>query len=352
MASFREGKVVEVLQTSPVIRVRVESDGAELEAVGYEGMIHVPEVGHRVVVNTTGIDLELGTGGVAFLLWNLDGPDRIEPGPGHIVKMRYTPWQMNVMSVEAPESPHHEIFERARSLDGMPVIVCGLHSQFPAIAAGVKERNRDARVVLLVTDAGALPVRMSKLVAASADRLIESTISIGHSFGGDLEAVNIFSGLIAAKHVAHADVAIVAPGPGIVGTSTPFGFSTIDQGQSLNAAGALNGRPLLTLRISSKDRRPRHKDVDAHSLAVLSVATQVRTTVVVPELPEPNAHRIEFDLHSAGIQHRHEIRVESGREGVDHLIDLGIEPSSMGRSIREDETPFLAAAAAGRAAVT
>jgi hypothetical protein len=109
---------------------------------------------------------------------------------------------------------------------------------------------------------------------------------------------------------------------------------------------------LLALRISSKDRRPRHEGVDAHSLAALSLATHVRATVVVPQLPEPDAHRVEFDLKSAGIDERHEIRVESGKEGVAYLIDLGIEPSSMGRSIREDEAPFLAAAAAGRAAVT
>ncbi|HET7483700.1 MAG TPA: DUF3866 family protein [Actinomycetota bacterium] len=352
MASFREGKVVEVLQTTPVIRVRVESDGYELDAVGYVGMIDVPEVGHRVIVNATGIDLELGTGGVGFLLWDLDGAGRIEPGPGHIVKMRYTPWQTNVMSVEAPESEYHELFTEPRGLEGMPVVVCGLHSQFPAIAAGIKERDPGARVVLLVTDAGALPVRMSKLIGASTGRVIESTISVGNSFGGDLEAVNVFNGLIAARHVAQADVAIVAPGPGIVGTSTAFGFSTIDQGQSLDAAGALNGRPFLALRISSKDPRPRHEGVDAHSLTVLSVATHARTTVVVPELPEPDAQRVEFDLKGAGIDDRHDIRLESGREGVDYLVDLGIEPSSMGRSIREDEVPFLAAAAAGRAAVT
>ena len=53
--------------------------------------------------------------------------------------------------------------------------------------------------------------------------------------------MNLYSALLAARHVLGADVTIVAIGPGIPGTATPFGHSGIAQGQALNAAHSLGG---------------------------------------------------------------------------------------------------------------
>ena len=46
------------------------------------------------------------------------------------------------------------------------------------------------------------------------------TITVGHAFGGDLETVTLHTGLLAARHVLGAQVAVVAQGPGNLGTGS------------------------------------------------------------------------------------------------------------------------------------
>ena len=102
MAVFREGVVRRVVERLPdLVRIEVElSSGDVCEADAFPSMLGPLEDGHRVVVNTTGIELGLGTGGRGFVLWDLDAPAPGVAGPGHIVKMRYTPWQTNVLAAE------------------------------------------------------------------------------------------------------------------------------------------------------------------------------------------------------------------------------------------------------------
>src|SRR3712207_414001 len=113
MARFRTGRVVQIHeQVDDIVRATVETGSGEaVEAVGFPGMLGPLALEDRVVVNTVGIDLELGTGGTAFILWNLARDEPVEQPEGHIVKLRYSPWQMNVLSAEAPESDHHGALE-------------------------------------------------------------------------------------------------------------------------------------------------------------------------------------------------------------------------------------------------
>ena len=318
MAAFREGTVVEVLERSErVIRAEVDVAGERIQAVGFPFMLGPIEPGDRVVVNTTGIELELGTGGDGFLLWNLDGPGSIEPGQGHIMKMRYTPWQTEVPAVEAPESPHHAAIETLTSIDGMPVVACGLHSQIAGVAAGIRERHPHAVIAYVMTDAGALPLAWSTLVRTlQQEGLLDVTCTIGHAFGGELEAVNVFSGLVATREIAHADVAIVAMGPGLAGTGTALGFSGIEQGQVLDAATALNGRPIAGLRVSFVDGRARHSGISHHTLTALTVATHSRVTVALPDLPAKLSEKLWAQLNQHGISERHAIVSAEGRPGL------------------------------------
>ncbi len=72
----------------------------------------------------------------------------------------------------------------------------------------------------LMSDGAALPIFFSQTVPVLKDMgLITRTITFGHAFGGDLEAVNIYSALLAAKHVVGADFALVTMGGpgGVVG---------------------------------------------------------------------------------------------------------------------------------------
>jgi hypothetical protein len=349
MAAFREGRVVTVLERSDrIVRAEIEIGTDRVDAVGFPSMLGTLEPGDRVIANTTGLELHLGTGGVAFVLWNLDGPRSLEAGPGHIMKMRYTPWQTEVAAVEPPESIHHGDLAAATSVDGMPVVACGLHSQIAGAAAGIRERRPGAVIGYVMTDGGALPLAWSHLVRSlQQEGLIDFTCTVGHAFGGDLEAINIFSGIAAARIVGGADIAIVAMGPGLTGTATTLGFSGIEQGQVLDAANALNGRPVACLRVSFSDTRPRHRGISHHSVTALTIAAQTRATVAVPDLPAELSETLWGQLRSHGICDRHVIATAEGRPGMRLLEEKDVDADSMGRTMADAPEGVLAAAAAG-----
>ncbi|MFN2389182.1 MAG: DUF3866 family protein [Actinomycetota bacterium] len=353
MPVFREGKVVRVAEEqADLLAVRVALHSGEIDAVGFAHMLGPIGPGDRVVVNTTGIELGLGTGGVGFILWNLDaGPPTPEEGPGHIVKLRYTPWQMGVLAVEEAASEHHHALVDAESVGGMPVVACGLHSQVAGVVAGIKAAGADLSVGYVMTDGAALPLRWSRLVRGLVEaRLVDVTATSGHAFGGDLETVNVFSALVALHEVARVDVAVVAMGPGIVGTGTRLGFTGMEQGQVLDAAAAVGGRPVACVRLSFADERPRHEGISHHSLTALRIAARERATVVMPKLDPARRDVTLRQLDDAGVCSRHEVVFADGRPGIELLRARGLRPTSMGRSIDDAPEPFLAAAAAGRVA--
>lgn len=352
MAALREAKVIEVTATAAdLVTARVDLEGRETEAAGFPAMLGSLSAGDRVIVNATGVDLDLGTGGVVFILWNLDGPGRVEPGDGHIIKMRYTPWQTEVLVAEAPESPHHEALRDATSLDGMPVVACGLHSQIAGVVAGIKATAPEARVGYLMTDGAALPLAWSRLVHQLRDAsLLDATATAGHAFGGDIESVNVFSGLVALREARGCDAVVVAMGPGVVGTGTALGFTAIEQGQVLDAAAALGGSAVACLRIDFADQRPRHHGVSHHTLTALMLAAHTRATVAVPRLDADKAAAVRGRLDAAGIEALHELAEADGRPALDLLADRGIHPTTMGRGVEDAPEAFLAAGAAGAVA--
>ena len=352
MAAFRRAKVVEVIERSAgICRARLALDDREIIAAGFPSMLGDLLAGDAVIVNTTAIDLDLGTGGEGFILWNLDGTGPPGPGEGHIVKLRYTPWQTEVLAAEAPESPDHEVLREADSIAGVPVVACGLHSQIAGVAAGIKAVRPEARVGYLMTDGAALPIAWSKLVATLAQSgLIDTTCTAGHAFGGDIEAVNIFSGMAGLVHARAADVVVAAMGPGVVGTGTALGFTALEQGQLLDAATALGGRSVACLRISFADPRPRHTGVSHHTITALTIAAREPALLVLPELPNEGHTDLRRELEGAGLDKRHEIKVADGTPGLELLSSRGVAVTSMGRSIEEVPELFLAAAAAGRVA--
>src|SRR5699024_8417480 len=119
------------------------------------------------------------------------------------------------------------------------------------LALILQHKLENLRLVYLMSDGAALPLGFSKIVGELKKRkLLESTITFGHAFGGDFEAVNIYSALLAAKHVAKADLAIVLMGPGVVGTNTTWGTTALEQGIYLNAVRQLKGTPVAIPRLS------------------------------------------------------------------------------------------------------
>jgi len=346
--SFRSGTVTRLLEERKGLQ-RVEVDLGE----GPERAYVLPQltgnvgVGDRVVVNTTAVELGLGTGGWHVVHWNLARDAWSERGPGHIIKSRYTSLQADVGSSEE----HLEELAEVESIDGMPVVAAALHSQVPAVAVAIKERTPDARVAYVMTDGAGLPLALSDLVADLRSLgLLDATVTCGHAFGGDFEAVSIFSALAVARHVANADVAIVAMGPGIVGTNTRLGFSGMEVGGILDAAVALSGVPIAAVRVSFADPRPRHQGLSHHSATALRLACRERVLVPVPLVGGVEEERLRADLASAGIDRLHDL-IDVEPPDVLRLFDQhGLRIVSMGRSAADDPVLFQAAAAAGTVA--
>jgi hypothetical protein len=313
-----------------------------------------------VLLNTTALDQGLGTGGYALVVAI---PDRLPPDPelaGHVVKARYTPLQATVASADEQGSPHHDLLRDADSIDGMPVVVADLHSALPAVLAGLFfhfptttpspapfPTSAQPRVAYVMQDGGALPSWFSRTVAGLRTAgWLTGTVTTGQSFGGDLEAVTVHTGLLAARHVLNADVAIITQGPGNLGTGTRWGYSGVAAGEAVNAVATLAGRPVASLRISFADRRERHQGVSHHSLTAYGAVALARADVVIPELPGEEGTRVAAEAAMLGERHRLiAVPVDGLREAL-RACPVGL--STMGRSLDEDLPYFLSCAAAGR----
>jgi hypothetical protein len=332
----------------------VDAEPGSSTAIAYPDLVGGVEPGDDVLLNTTGVDLGLGTGGMHVVVAVLGRDPAIEPGedptvahPGRIMKLRYTPHQVPVLSVEEPASPHRAGMEEADTLDGMPVVWVSLHSMVALAAAGAVAAG--ARVAYVMTDGAALPGALSRLASRlRSDGLLASVITVGQAFGGDLEAVSVFSGLLAARHAVGADVAVVADGPGNVGTGTRWGSSAVASAAALNAVASLGGRPVAGLRVSFADPRPRHRGVSHHSLTALSRVVLASAQVAVPVI-EDEARRAEVwtALTEARLEERHQLIEVTGAPALDLLGQTGIEVESMGRRPADDPELFLAGGAAG-----
>src|ERR1700746_3866738 len=232
MITWRNGTVSGTRREWPgAVELDVSVDGASAEgeqvrALAYPALTGRPRPGDRVLVNTTALDLGLGTGGYALVVAL---PDRLPPDPelaGHLIKARYSPLQACVLGADEQGSPHHDVLRDADDIGGMPVVVADLHSALAAVLAGVfdegeraggagGEHSRRPRVVYVMQDGGALPAWFSRTCAALSEAgWLAATVTTGQAFGGDLETVTLHTGLLAARHGLAADIAGVAQGPG------------------------------------------------------------------------------------------------------------------------------------------
>ncbi|MEV6597527.1 DUF3866 family protein [Actinoplanes sp. NPDC051346] len=352
MVRWRSGLVSSVRREwRGAVELEVDTDDGPLKALAYPELTGAPRPGDRVLLNVGALVMGLGTGGYALVVAL---PDRLPPDPvtdgttrdaGHLVKARYTPLQPILLGVDEDASPHREAMA-ADGVDGMPVVTADLHSALPAILAGIHADRPDARVAYVMTDGGALPAWFSRTLAGLRDHLA-GTVTTGQAFGGDLEASTVHTGLLAARHVLHADVTIVAQGPGNLGTGSPWGFSGVALGEAVNAVVALGGRPVGSLRVSDADRRPRHRGVSHHSLTAYGKVALVPADLPVPaDLGVDLAREVAEALAPLATLHR---IVEVATDGLDAALQASpVTLSTMGRGLTEDHAYFVAAAAAGR----
>ncbi len=299
MAVFESGVVAEVLSERPGIqRVRVEmDDGTMARAYVISQLTADVAVGDQVLCNTTAVGLGLGTGGWHVVSTNLTRGAYATPGGGHIMKLRYTPMQLDTGAAE------EHLGSLPDRIEDAVVVACTVHSQVPAVIAGIRSRRPETRIAYVMTDGASLPLAFSGLVGDMVERgwLRAGTLTAGHAFGGDREAVGVPSALALARHDADAEVAV------------------------------------LCARASSGDARPRHQGLSHHAATILDL---VRSRVSVP-IPPGLAAAV------APWHDRHDCVVIPDVSGAELLESEGMHVTTMGRTPRQDELFFDAAAAAG-----
>lgn len=346
------------------LQVRMR-DGSLAQAILYTSLLGEAQIGERVLLNTTAVRLQLGTGGVHFVAAFADRKPQSAPSApdhvGHIMKLRYTPLQHAVLAVEEPDSPYHPSFRTHQDLGGMPVLIGELHSMLPIAATwsrsrtGPEGRRRLPRTVYIMSDGGALPISFSEHVRQlTRAGWLEGSITYGHAYGGDSEAINKFTALIAAKVRYRAELAIVTTGPGIVGTGTLMGHSAMEIGEIVNAINKLAGKPIVLPRISFHDGRTRHDGISHHLLSALRYATATPAILPLPLLPE-RRHGEKLESQAAQIpgMHRIEWRTPPDPEHIQSIMnEYPLPIRTMGRSVREDPCFFQAVCTAVDAAMS
>ena len=261
--------VVQAIRSERAGLQRVDLDSGR-RAYVLTQLIGAVAEGDRVVVNTTAVDLGLGTGGWDVVHWNLSREAWSAPGGGHVLKLRYTSLQVDTgVAVEGDAD-----------LGGKPVVACDLHSQLAPVALAFAEAAPGRRLSYVMTDSAALPLALSDLVAdLVAQGVLGETITCGQAFGGQREAVNLHSALV----LAEGDAIVVAPGPGVVGTGSPLGFGGVEVAGVLDAASKLGGRPIVAVRYSEADVRERHRGQSHHTTTALELASHPAIAPVPPE---------------------------------------------------------------------
>ncbi|WP_119068057.1 DUF3866 family protein [Rubrobacter indicoceani] len=302
-------------------------------------------VGQEVLVNTLGVEMGLGTGGVVFVVPEADAEVGPIPNNDHFVKLPYTPLQF---PAQLPKGVHGTSNASARGdlpeadlpLRGVPVVVLGLHSHLAVACSAAASRRR--RVSFVWQEGGALGVGFSGSVRElRSSGLLGPVVSVGACFGGDLEAPNIYSGLEVAASAG--DIVLVGIGPGIVGTNSRYGHGGMSAAGALNAACALGARPVLAPRLSAAEPRERHRGISHHTLTALE-ATLAGCRVAVPE----SGCELPADFRGSG---RHEFVPSKGSAaGLEGRFGLTFR--SMGRGYMEDPVFFDAAAAAVEVALS
>ena len=310
-------------------------------AINYIKINQRVKVNDELLLNTSAVELNLGTGGADFVIANLNNLESALSQGGHIMKLRYTPLQVKTFAAEEQESIHHEKINNFKSLDNLPIVVGTLHSMLSPFAATLKRNNEDLNIVYIMTDGAALPIYLSKNVKElKRKKLIDFTITIGNAFGGDYECINIYTALILAKEVLKADVVFVSMGPGIVGSGTKYGFTGIEAGSILDAAAKLGGKAISIPRISFADKRDRHRGISHHSITILNEIVNSRVTIPINIQDEKRKDFVKNQLNTNSLCNKHEVVYIKEDDTKANLDFYDLKVKSMGRGFEEDEEFF------------
>jgi hypothetical protein len=351
MFSVATGYVLRIIKDSPELQellIQVTGHSEPERAYNYPGLYHQLVTGEKVMLNTAAVKLGLGTGGRHFVIPEYAVNDSVG-FPGHIMKLRYTPWQFPVLAAEEEASPYHNQLAECSSLDGTPVVIAPLHSMLPGIILGFYSISKTKpRVAYIMTDGAALPIALSELVRElKRKKLLDLTVTSGHAFGGDLEAVSIPSALLAAKQAIKPDLVIVALGPGVVGTGTTFGFSGIEQSWVIDLVSKLQGIAIAVPRISGADLRERHLGISHHSLTILKLANHPALLGLSRLIPKQLVDNIIVKLRTERLLEEHQWFWLDDPSAEQLFKEYEIQIKTMGRGIQADPWFFQSTVSAG-----
>jgi hypothetical protein len=328
MLVLREGVVTEVGPPAAEQQLLVDVPGRGPRAATADtALLGQCEVGDSVIVNTQAADLSLGSGGFDVVHVNLTrglGGDGISGA--HVMKLNYSSLQHAVLPVEdgSDELP-----------TSRPVGVCFLHGQLAPFAWAVAQGRKGTRLGYVQGGGGALPGGHSKTVIELREQgLLAGTITAGASYGGEAEAITLAGGIAHGIGELGWDAAVVAPGPGIIGSGSRLGHGGMAALEAAHTALALGCQVVVAPRMSSGDARDRHQGCSHHTQTVLDLLLAPVSVAAPPggaaEITRGCGHTIvELDVELAAYG-------ESGLPGT-----------TMGRSIEDDPLFFGAALAGG-----
>lgn len=342
MISKKIGFVEEILKENLEIEeIVVSINMKKYKAYNYHKLTGHVSVGDKVLLNTTAVDLNLGTGGYHFVVSNFNNMESDLTGEGHIMKLRYTPMQLKVNAVEEQDSIYHDKINNFETLDDLRVVVGELHSMLVPFACSYKKENPDKKLVYIMTDGAALPVYLSQAVSDLKDKnVISETITIGNAFGGDYECINIYTALITAKEILKADCVFVSMGPGIAGTGTKYGYTGVEQGPILDAVYKLGGTPIVIPRVSFSDKRERHIGLSHHTITLLRDVVNVPVNIVFNILDEEKENIIKAQIKENKIIENHRIFYLKNEDIKNNIDFYNMKVKTMGRGYDEDREFF------------
>jgi hypothetical protein len=327
------------------------------DAIADVGLVGECQVGDEIVVNTEARDLALGSGGFDVVHANLSrGLEGGEEGDAHVMKLNYTSLQHAVRPVETDEEVRVPV--------GRPAAVLALHGQLAPVAWAFAQHAPGATLGYVQTAGGALPGGHSRVVRELLEReLLAGHVTAGAAYGGQAEAISVAGALHHGLLRLGWDAAVCGPGPGIVGSSSALGHGGMSALDSAHTALALGCPTVMVARMSSGDRRPRHRGISHHTLTVLDLLLEPVTVALPAGLRSPVGAELGAGLRAAfgGAQ------AGAGADVLDvarparvarhdwrrMAIDLvgyggsGLPSETMGRSLAEDPLFFGSALAGG-----
>lgn len=328
----------------------VEVDGERRAAWADRGLVGPCEPGDEVVVNTSAVDLGLGSGGLDIVHVNLTrGLAGGAASAGtHVMKLNYTSLQHPVVPIEAPaEAP-------VRPKHRPPLLVLPLHGHLAPSCWAAAQLRPGLRVGYVQTAGGALPGSFSRDVGSLRERgLLAGQITVAPCFGGEIEAISLAGALHAAADELGWEAIIAAPGPGILGSATRYGHGGMAALDSAHVGLALGLPTVLAPRLSAGDPRPRHRGLSHHTRSVLDLllgGVRVAAPADADELwPGGRGSGEGPDELVDACGERHAVTFEDA--DLDRYAASGLPRRTMGRDLGEDGLFFAAPLAAGRALV-